>query len=151
MNKNLYPSGAVASGGLLAIMIFLNGELARYTSPVWSSFIAHFVGILGSWFFWRLISKSKQLLPYAADAPKWSYFGGIGGAMIVVIANITVNSTIGLVGSLSLMILGQTSFAMLFDAKGWLGMAKRKLYLRDFLQVAFILAGSTLTIFYGGA
>ena len=148
MNKNLYTSGAIASGGLLAVMIFLNGELARYTSPVWSSLIAHFVGIFGSWFLWRSMSHSKKLFPYSSDAPMWSYFGGVCGAMIVVIANITVNSSIGLVGSLSLMILGQTAFAILFDFKGWFGMEKRNLYLSDFLQVSCILAGSLLIIFY---
>jgi len=148
MPKNLYATSAVASGGLLAIMVFFNGELAKYTSPTWSSLIAHFVGILGSWFLWRLISQSKALIPYSGDAPKWSYFGGVGGAMIVVISNVTVNSTIGLIGSLSLMILGQTLFAMLFDFKGWMGMAKRKLYLNDFLQLSCILTGSILIIVY---
>ncbi|NIP53476.1 MAG: hypothetical protein GWN00_05390, partial [Aliifodinibius sp.] len=49
MNKNFYTSGTIASGGLLAVMIFINGELARYTSPAWSSLIVHFVGIFGSW------------------------------------------------------------------------------------------------------
>lgn len=149
INNRLYSSGAIISGGLLAIGIFLNGELARYTSPAWSSLIAHFVGIFGSWFIWRLLSRSKALIPYSSDAPIWSYFGGVGGAMIVVIANITINSPLGLVGSLSLMILSQTCFAILFDFKGWFGMERRKLYLSDFLRVSYILAGSTLTIFYG--
>ena len=94
------------------------------------------------------MSQSKKLFPYSSDAPIWSYFGGVFGALIVAIANITVNSSIGLVGSLSLMILGQTSFAMLFDVKGWFGMEKRSLYLGDFLQVSFILAGSLLIILY---
>jgi uncharacterized membrane protein YdcZ (DUF606 family) len=49
---------------------------------------------------------------------------------------------------LSLMILGQTAFAILFDFKGWFGMEKRNLYLSDFLQVSCILAGSLLIIFY---
>lgn len=150
MTKGVYTSSAVVSGGLLAIMIFLNSELARYTSPAASSLIAHFVGIFGSWLIWKFMSNSKTLIPYALNAPAWSYFGGIGGAMIVVIANITVNSTIGLVGSLSLMILGQTSFAILFDFKGWFGMEKRNLSLSDFLQIPCIVAGSILIIFFGG-
>ncbi|KAA3644769.1 MAG: DMT family transporter [Chloroflexi bacterium] len=148
MNKHLYTGGAVASGGLLAITIFFNGELARHSSPTWSSLIAHFIGIFGGWFLWRLVSQSKKLFPYSADAPRWSYFGGIFGALIVVIANITVNSSIGLVGSLSLMILGQTCFAILFDYKGWFGMEKRNLYFSDFGQISFILAGSLLIILY---
>ena len=148
MNKNIYTSGAIVSGGLLAMMLFLNGELARYTSPAWSSLIAHFIGIFGSWFLWQLMTHRKKLLPYSPCAPKWSYFGGVAGAIIVVVANITVTSTIGLVGSVSLMILGQTSFAILFDFKGWFGLDKRHLSFTDFLQVSSILAGSLLIIVY---
>ncbi len=148
MNNKLFTGGAIASGSLLAVMIFINGELAKSTSPAWSSLIAHFVGIFGSWFLWRLMSDSKKILPYSGAAPKWSYFGGAGGAVIVIIANLTVNSIIGLVGSLSLMILGQTLFAILFDYKGWFGVAKRNLCLSDFLQVSCILLGSILIIYY---
>ncbi len=150
MNRYFYTGGAVTSGGLLAVMIFLNSELARYTSPVWSSFIAHGVGVVGSWVLWWVLSQHKALLPYAAEAPLWSYFGGAGGAIIVVLANITVNSAIGLVGSLSLMILGQTTIAMVFDVKGWFGMEKRRLSANDLLQVPCIVIGSILIIFYGG-
>ncbi len=148
MIKSLFTTGAIASGGMLAIMVFFNGELARLTSPMSSSLIAHFVGIMGSWVLWRLMSRSRTLWPYSAAAPMWSYFGGVCGAMIVVLANITVNSTIGLIGSLSLMILGQTLFAILLDLKGWVGIAKRNLYMSDFLQVSSILVGSILIILY---
>ena len=148
MNKQLYGGGAIASGGLLAVAIFLNGELARFTSPAWSSMIAHFAGIFGSWFLWKLVSNGRHLLPFSGSAPRWSYFGGAFGALIVVLSNVTVNSSIGLVGSLSLMILGQTLFAILFDSKGWFGMERRKLHRSDFLRVVFILTGSLFIIFY---
>lgn len=146
MNKNLYSTGALFSGGMLGVMLFLNSGLAQYTSPSISSLIVHFVGIFASWLIWKLISKRKVWIPFSVDAPIWTYLGGICGAMIVLISNITVNSSIGLVGSLSLMILGQTSFAILFDLKGWFGMKKRKIHLRDLLQVGCILAGCFLLI-----
>ncbi|MDJ0756404.1 MAG: DMT family transporter [Ardenticatenaceae bacterium] len=150
MNKQIYAAGAVGSGGLLALMIFLNGELARYTSPTWSSFIAHFVGIFGSWLLWKLIVRNKNIWPYSSGTPLWAYLGGVGGALIVVVANITVNSSLGLVGSLSLMILGQACLAMLFDLTGWFSFEKRKLMLADVLQVICIVAGSILIIWSGG-
>ena len=148
MSKSIYTMGAIASGGLLAVMIYFNGELASYTSPFWSSLIAHFVGIFASWFLWRTMIRSNNLIPFSPEAPVWSYFGGVCGALIVAIANITVNSSIGLVGSLSLMILGQTLFAMLFDFMGWFGMENRRLNINDLGRVLFILAGSILIINY---
>lgn len=150
MNKNYFPTIALSSGGLLAMMIFLNGQLATYTSAITSSLIAHFVGIIGSWILWKLIVKSKKIVPYSSIAPKWFYLGGVGGALIVVIANITVNSVIGLVGSLSLMILGQTIFAIIFDITGLFGMKKRKLHFNKLIQISCILTGSILIILGGG-
>lgn len=147
MKNSVYTGSTVASGGLLAVMIFLNSELANFTSPALSSLIAHFIGILGSWILWKLMVKGGGLFPYSPKAPKWAYLGGAGGAFIVVFANITVNSTIGLIGSLSLMILGQTLFAILLDFKGWVGMTKRNLCLKDFLQVSLILTGSIFIIY----
>lgn len=148
MNRHLYSSGALLSGSLLAVAIFLNSELALFTSPAWSSLIAHFVGIFGSWGLWKYLSTEKKWFPFSPKAPRWSYFGGVFGAMIVVLSNMTVNSSIGLVGTVSLMILGQTCFAILFDLWGWFGMEKRELHRADFLRVAFILAGSLLIIIY---
>lgn len=148
MNKNIYASGAIASGGLLAIAIYLNGELSRYTTPFYSSMIVHGIGLAGSWLLWKLLFKGEGLIPFSSKAPKWAYLGGVGGAMIVVLSNITVNSPIGLVGSLSLMILGQTIFAILFDVNGWAGMQKRRLYQADFLQLGCILVGAVLIVFF---
>jgi bacterial/archaeal transporter family-2 protein len=146
MRKNLYAGSAIVSGSLLGLMLFINGQLANYTSAFWSSMIAHFIGLFASWIAWKLFSPSKKLLPINSKSPRWAYFGGVVGALIVIFSNITVNSEFGLVGSLSLMILGQTFFAMLFDYKGWIGMQKRELTRYDFLQISCVLAGSLLII-----
>ncbi|NIP53477.1 MAG: hypothetical protein GWN00_05395, partial [Aliifodinibius sp.] len=68
--------------------------------------------------------------------------------LIVIFSNVTVNSSIGLVGSLSIMILAQTLIAIVFDNKGWVGMARKHLSASDFLQVACILVGSILIIYF---
>lgn len=148
IKNTYYSTTALASGALLALAIFFNGQLAGYLSPIRSSLIVHFVGIFSSWVLWRILSDQRGLLPYSASAPRWAYLSGIGGAAIVIFANITVNSTIGLVGSLSLMILGQAVFAILFDFNGWLGLPKRAISVGDFLQVLCLLTGSFLIILY---
>ncbi|MDH3944369.1 MAG: DMT family transporter [Anaerolineae bacterium] len=148
IKNTYYSTTALASGALLALAIFLNGRLAVRLSPAWSSLVVHFVGIFGSWFLWRILSRSGGLLPYSSYVPRWAYLGGLGGAVIVFFANTTVNSVIGLVGSLSLMILGFAVFAILIDINGWLGMPKRHISPGDLLQVLCLMSGSFLIILY---
>jgi transporter family-2 protein len=148
MKNTYYSSAALGSGALLALAIFINGRLAGHLSPAWSSLVVHFVGIFGSWFLWRLLARGGGLLPFSSAAPRWAYLGGLGGAVIVLLANTTVNSVIGLVGSLSLMILGQAVFAILIDINGWLGMQKRAISPGDLLQVLCLMTGSFLIILY---
>jgi transporter family-2 protein len=66
----------------------------------------------------------------------------------VVIANVTVNSQIGLSGTLALMLLGQTIFGLLVDSLGLFQMKKRALSLYDFFEVLTIMTGSAVLIFF---
>ena len=143
----MYTIGALGSGALLALAIFLNGEFAIRTSAIWSSMIAHFVGVFGSLLLWRVLIYRRGATLYSPQAPKWVYFAGALGALIVVLSNVTVNSTLGLVGTLTLMILGQSVFAIVFDVKGWLGLKQRRLQAKDVAQVGLILTGALLVIY----
>ena len=146
MNKNYYTVAATAAGGLLATMILLNGILSKFTSPFYSSFIVHLVGLAGSLILWIIMKPSKSAAIISRKAPFWSYLGGIGGALAVVCANTVVNSSLGLAGSLSCFILGQTATSLLIDGLGLFGAPKRKLVLQDGIRVGSILAGSLLII-----
>ena len=143
----MYTIGALGSGALLALAIFLNGELATHTSAIWSSMIAHLVGTLGSLLLWQALTYRKGARLYSPQAPKWVYFAGALGALIVVLSNVTVNSNLGLAGTLTLMILGQSVFAIVFDVKGWLGLKQRRLQAQDIAQVGLILTGAFLVIY----
>jgi bacterial/archaeal transporter family-2 protein len=146
---SLYLVGALVAGGILALMIFVNGELARHTSAEWSSLVAHGIGAGCAFVIWqgmlRLSSSTKRQA--TSRAPWWSYVAGIFGAIIVILASITVNSPIGLSGSISLMLLGQVLFGLLVDYFGWFGMPARDLTLYDFGQVFFIMSGTAVLIF----
>ncbi len=147
MESRAYWLLAVLAGLLLTLMLFYNGLLSRYTSPTWSSLVAHGIGALvaGSltcipFFRPRTVNKRK--------APLWAYSGGIAGAFTVVLANIAVNSSIGLTGTISLMLLGQAIFGMIVDSLGLFHMDKRTLTLYDFFEVLTIMTGSAILIFF---
>jgi bacterial/archaeal transporter family-2 protein len=150
MKNKHYTPLAAASGGLLATMIFLNGMLSRYTNPFLSSFIVHIVGLLSSLILWFVINYSKKINLVSKKVPFWVYLGGIAGAFAVVTANIAVNSPLGLAGSLSCFILGQTVTTLFIDRLGLLGSGKRKLTYLDGIRVSLILIGSLLIINAGG-
>ncbi|WP_028973014.1 DMT family transporter [Spirochaeta cellobiosiphila] len=146
-NRNLiYPALSLGAGTLLTIMTFLNGLLSHYTSPITSSLIVHFVGLLMSVFLWMFI-KRKNLI-----SPKLSihyYWGGLAGALAVVTANVAVNSTLGLAGSLSCFIFGQTITSLLFDRFGLFGNSTRKLRPLDGIRSLLIMTGAILVIYSG--
>lgn len=131
-------------------MIFLNGILSRFTNPFFSSLIVHIVGLISSILLWIVINYSKKNKLIAKTAPLWSYLGGIGGALSVVTANIAVSSSLGLTGSLSCFILGQTVMTLIIDRLGLFGSAKKKLTLFDGIRVSTILVGSLLIVNAGG-
>ncbi len=150
MNKKYYTSISVLSGGLLAVMIFFNGVLSKYTSPVFSSLIVHAVGLLVSLILWFLTNKTNEWKLISKKAPFWSYLGGFSGAFAVITSNIAVNSKLGLAGSLSFFILGQTIASLIVDSLGLFELNKKKLNKYDYARVGLILIGSLLIINSGG-
>jgi len=150
MKTQYYQPLATTAGGLLAIMILLNGVLSKFTTPFISSFIVHIVGFAGSLVLWAVFSHVKFSTLFSTKAPIWSYCGGFGGAFAVVLSNAAVNSELGLVGSLSCFILGQTIMALIIDRFGLFGSAKRRLSRLDVLKVGLILIGALMLIQAGG-
>lgn len=141
---------ALVGGGLLAIMIALNGQLLAYVSPIYASWIAHGTGafaalLIVQWVRWRNVSSSRTKAEMA-KAPWWSYLGGVPGAFVVVLAVITVNSVLGFTGTLVLSITGQILFSLLADQWGWFGMAKRLLTRRRLISSILIFSGSLLIV-----
>lgn len=127
-------------------MLFFNGLLAKKTSPTWSSLVVHALGTITAGVLVVTLFSRRQ--SSSTKAPIWSYLGGIPGALTVIIANIAVNSQLGLSGTLALMLLGQTIFGLLVDSLGLFQMKKRVLTLYDFFEVLTIMAGSAVLIFF---
>lgn len=143
---------ALVAGVLLSVMISLNGLLAHYSSPVFASWVAHGTGTLLAVAIILLLQHLTHR-PLAGPLqhtppPRWSYFGGFFGGLTVVLSSITVNSPLGLSGTLALGLVGQIVFSLLSDQFGWFGLPQRTLTYRDGLAVICILIGSLFIIFF---
>lgn len=146
----LHLLAAFGSGGLLTMMVFLNGEAGRHGGPLFSSWLAHGTGtvaaVIALALLWRRRAPTSEI---RSKAPLWAYLGGLSGAATVMLTSTTVNTPLALGGTLALGLAGQVVFGLAADQWGLFGLPKRRLGLRDAGAVALIAAGSLLIILYG--
>ncbi|MEZ4704899.1 MAG: DMT family transporter [Bdellovibrionota bacterium] len=144
--KSLPTLASCLAGILLSAMVHINGLLAAKTNAYLSSTIVHIVGTLTC-----LVILLAQSTPprkvLGKTSPLWAYSGGILGASVVILCNLTVNSPIGLSGTVAMMLLGQTLCSAIADHFGWMGIAKKRLSVRDGAQMALILCGCMMLLF----
>ncbi|WP_375753571.1 DMT family transporter [Vibrio sp. HN007] len=147
-HQTWYSMLALVGGGLLSLMIYLNSQLASHTSALNSSWIAHGVGAVTAWCLLSVIGRTnKQAEDKTEKVPKLFYLGGLPGAFTVILASTTVNSSIGLSGTLALAIVGQIMCSMLCEYFGLFRLKQRAFSLSDFMPVVLVAAGATLIIF----
>ncbi|MEJ2765286.1 DMT family transporter [Photobacterium sp. MCCC 1A19761] len=143
---------ALTGGITLASMIAINSYLATFSSPLLASWLAHGVGAITSLILVvmaNLWHRTKLRLPIVTGVPFWAYLGGIPGAMTVILAAVTVNSPLGLSGTIALIMAGQVLFGLLSDAFGWFGLPKRAIKRGDAMVLALIALGGVLILFGG--
>ncbi len=140
---------AFATGGLMTLMISFNGEMARYTTPLFSSLTAHGTGTVAAVVFLLLLRRGGTVAA-GGRAPLWAYLGGICGAVTVMMSGVTVNTALALSGTLALGLVGQVLFGLAADRWGLFGMPRRMPSARDMAALGLIVAGSILIIFLGG-
>lgn len=149
---------AFIAGGLLALMIQLNSQLASAGSPLLASWIAHGTGALTALLLWLFMGRRKaapspevpepeQNKQPKRTLPLWAWLGGLPGAMTVILAAICVNSPMGLGGTLALLLLGQLLFGAISDTRGWWLLPKRQLHPLEWPALLLVLAGALLLIF----
>lgn len=149
-NKPLYVIAAFASGGLLTLMVFFNGQLAFHGTPLFASWVAHGTGTIAAIIFLLVLWRRPRSAPQAKkpSAPWWAYLGGLSGALTVMFTSTTVNSALALSGTLALGLAGQFAFGLVADLWGMFGLPKRRPDLRDLTAFALIIAGSAIIIFF---
>lgn len=152
--KPLHLLAAFGSGGLLTLAVFVNGEAARYGGAMFSSWLAHGVGMLFAsallLMAWRRQRASAMAASLEAGrAPLWAYLGGLLGAATVMLTSTAVNSPLALAGTLALGLAGQVLLSLAADHWGLLGMPRRRLNLRDASAVLLVASGSLFIILFG--
>ncbi|MEO9386547.1 DMT family transporter [Chromobacterium phragmitis] len=146
LNRLTLPALALFAGGLLALMIHSNSQLARDSNPLCASWLAHGIGMLAALLIWLAMPPSKTI-GRSDPPPIWAYLGGVPGALVVSLAAITVNSPLAMSGTLAIGMLGQVLFGLFSDHFGWFGLPKRRYRLPDTLALLPILSGCALLIF----
>lgn len=144
---------ALAGGITLASMIALNSTMAFFSSPLLASWVAHGVGAVISLVVLMVASvlfgEKISLLPKSGTSIL-AYLGGIPGAFTVILAAITVNSPLGLSGSLALIMAGQVLFGLVSDTLGLFGLTKRSMNINDGMALMLMVAGCLMTLFGRG-
>jgi len=145
---------AFGTGGLLTLMVDLNGQLGLHGDAVFASWAAHGTGTVAAILLLALFHVLGQRRGTAVEAdrpraPLWAYLGGISGAVTVVLTAITVNSPLALSGTLALGLAGQMAFSLAADRWGLFGLPRRRLDWRDAGALGLIVLGSGLIIGFG--
>ncbi|MGC1486780.1 MAG: DMT family transporter, partial [Albidovulum sp.] len=142
---------ALASGGLLTLMVLFNGQFAVNGSALFASWMAHGTGMIAALVFVGLLALSgrRGVATTPGPIPLWAYLGGLSGALTVMLTSTTVNGVLALSGTLALGLVGQTVFSLAADRFGFFGLERRRIGTRQVAALVLILAGSALIIFSG--
>jgi transporter family-2 protein len=144
---NRYSILAIIGGGLLALMISINSQLSLETSAINASWIAHGLGSLVALGLFHMTKGAmNSASPIQGRVPKLYYLGGLPDAFTVILASITVNSAIGLSGTLALGLIGQLVCSILCETLGLFGLDKKQFNIIDLLPISFVVFGSILII-----
>lgn len=137
----LFISLAVLAGAMIPFQSAMNTQLGKsLQSPYYSALTVFVVAAIGLTFY-NLVSQ--QAVPGSsqfADAPRWSYLGGIlGGAYILLI--VICAPKLG-IGNVTLMVLlGQVFAALLIDQFGLLNAPIHAITWQRIVGVLLVLVG----------
>jgi bacterial/archaeal transporter family-2 protein len=136
---------AVVAGVFVAVMIRLNATLGEHIGVLESSFVVHLVGtgFAAGLVLWR---HNALLGPKARGAPAYTYFGGVLGVAIVMLANIVV-PVLGVALTLSLSVAANLTFSTLSDHFGWFGLPQFRVSAQRLIGLALVLAGVLMVAF----
>lgn len=142
----IWPLCGILCGMTFAIQPAINGQLAQaIDAPVMASFYSFTVSTIILTAMLLVIPSERRLLSSAFKlrSPWWMYIGGLIGAYYVT-AFSKFTPVLG-VGAASLTgIIGMMTMGIIIDANGMLGAQKQRINIKQYISLAFILAGAVL-------
>lgn len=145
----VYKFQTIFLGTLTALMILTNGELSKVFGNAGSSVIIHLIGLAGCLVWLLLSTKAKRFDAIPKGIPLFEMSGGIIGYMTVWLTNASFMG-LGVAATLALAIAGQTLFATVLDATGYLGVTRRQIKPLEFISLLLTLVGAFI-LSNGGA
>lgn len=133
----MYNFFAVLIGGLIGVMLTLNGLLEGRFGVFISLAIIHLVGLFVV-IILMLIKKEK--LFKTKNIPLYLFSGGAIGVLLTFINILTIKE-IGVALTSSIAVFGQLVFSSLIDNYGWFGMEKYIFNKKKLIGFSIILIG----------
>lgn len=128
---------AVLSGGLIAVMIFFNGDLSQlYGNPI-ATVIIHIVGLCC---ILPVLAVKRQWLPKGKKIPLALFTGGAVGVGLTYLNNFTI-PRIGVTATLAIGLLGQMLTSLVIEQYGLFRTPRRAFNAKKLLVIALILGG----------
>lgn len=138
----MYKNLAIINGGIIAIMIFLNGMLARVTGPYISTLLFHLLGLI------LIIIISiirKNSIPNLKEVPVLLFLPGILSVITILLNNISIPQ-IGLTLAIGVTLFGQLVMSSLVEHYGLFGMPVNRLKKEKILGFLIIFIGVVVMI-----
>ena len=132
---------AVCAGAMIPFQSAMNAQLGKsLQSPYFSALAVFVVAALGLTLYNVLTRQAPPTAAQFAEAPRWSYLGGVlGGAYILLI--VICAPALG-IGTVTLMVLlGQVLAALLIDQFGLLNAPAHALTWQRAVGVGLVVAG----------
>lgn len=133
---------AVVSGVLIAVMVFMNGELSATYGSMHATVFIHVVGLAGISLLMLVRRKNKQ---EKKPVPWYLWLGGCIGVFTVV-SNILTFPVLGVSLTLGFGVLGQCLISIVIDRFGWFGVPKQSFSPHRLAGLGVIAAGVALML-----
>lgn len=140
-NQLIFIALALLAGGMIPFQSAMNAQLGKsLQSPYFSTLVIFLVALVGLGIFILLSRSQAPTADHFAQAPKWSYIGGLlGGSYVLLI--VVCAPKLGIGNVTVMVLLGQILAAMIIDQFGLLNTLKHAITWPRFLGVVLMIAG----------